>query len=1224
MRALPLLVLLGTLPAHARLGSPTAERAENLAREALALHHSPRAAIPLFQLYALRDQVEDLNLLAQPYSALLGRAGTDPFVRFSAQLLYVQVELARGHTTKAKALLESLGFLRSFYVVGGFDNEGKSGCEVEHGPEAAAIDLQATYPARDREVGWRKLELSSLDASSLPGYVELSGLVRPTSESVAYALTFLEAPEETRAVLGVGASGAFRLWVNGQLAAKDDAYNLPTPESSRVQVRLRKGLNRVLLKLCQDRGPFGFFLRSERATPRGPIPRVLLPEAIPPLSKGPGIEPLPLPTLTSLLDGEVKKHPADAALARDYAWALKLFRAFDQKERSDAVWAERAAELAPQDAEAQLLAAVSQEDHNQKRRYLEATLRADPRHPFARLELAELELTLGHPERALPMLDLLCQEHPRFGRARLARTRALEAFSEWPGAALAIEAAFRELPHLPQVAREAARLSRRMERLEEAAQRFRTAIALRHDDAQSRRALASLLADQGMVREAAAQLEALLELEPSDEKTRLRLAELYAANGMEREAGHQLEQARALSPDEPEVHERGGHALLHLGRRPQAIEAFQRSLSLRPQNPALRELLRSLQGEDSPLGTQHVLEVRPLLAEADSFAGEDAVYLVDYAFTRVQPGGQCSRFHQVAVKAYTERGAEAVRSFPITYSPDRQEVRVLRARITKPDGSVVESFSENERQLNEPWTRMYYDARTKVLSFPALAPGDVLELWYRLDDTALSNLLSDYWGDVDQVQGTGPKLRYRYLVEMPASRELYWNKSRLPPGVSVKVEPEKEGRVLYRFESERVPKLVPEPSMPGWAEVATTLHVSTYRSWEQVGRYYWQLVREQLTPDEELKRTVEKVLQGVDRSDERAVVRALYGFVVQNTRYVALEFGIHGYKPYRVDRVLSRRFGDCKDKASLIHAMLKVAGVDSRLVLLRTRELGAIGEEPASLAAFNHAILYVPSQELYLDGTAEFHGSRELPSADRTANVLVVEPEGKSPFSTVPETSAEENLTALSMEVSLRPDGSATLVGKSTIRGQGAPEYRRAYQAAASRKATFEQGWAQSFPGLSVKEMSISEPSRLEEEVQLSFTLEVPRYAEAPPGALRFYPLGTGRSFTQAFAPLAERRHDLMLSGPWMNTFRFRYRLPPGYLLGELPREAAEESPFGRVRIDARVEGGQLLCEGEATFTVARVKAEDYPAFRAWLGKADQLFSRKLLVQKASEQTAAH
>src|SRR4029079_11975552 len=126
---------------------------------------------------------------------------------------------------------------------------------------------------------------------------------------------------------------------------------------------------------------------------------------------------------------------------------------------------------------------------------------------------------------------------------------------------------------------------------------------------------------------------------------------------------------------------------------------------------------------------------------------------------------------------------------------------------------------------------------------------------------------------------------------------------------------------------------------------------------------------------------------------------AVYNFVVTNTRYVALEFGIHGYKPYRVDRILARRFGDCKDKASLIHAMLKIAGVDSRMVLLRMRNLGYIGEEPASLAAFNHAIVYIPKYDKFLDGTAEFHASGELPSADRRGTGLSCEPGGASNLS---------------------------------------------------------------------------------------------------------------------------------------------------------------------------------------------------------------------------------
>jgi hypothetical protein len=517
---------------------------------------------------------------------------------------------------------------------------------------------------------------------------------------------------------------------------------------------------------------------------------------------------------------------------------------------------------------------------------------------------------------------------------------------------------------------------------------------------------------------------------------------------------------------------------------------------------------------------------------------------------------------------------------------------------------------------------MYYDARAKVLSFPALAEGDVLEVQYRIDDTAQENLLSDYWGDVEHLQTVAPKLRYQFLVDMPKHRPLYWNKTELPPGVKVETAPLPENRTLYRYTMAKVPKVIPEPMMPGWSEVATTLHVSTYKTWDDVGRYYWGLVRDQLTPNDELRKTVEKALQGVDKKDDLAIIRALYSFVVTNTRYVALEFGIHGYKPYRVDRVLARRFGDCKDKASLMNAMLKVAGVDSRLVLLRMRSLGTLGAEPASLAAFNHAIVYVPKYQLFLDGTAEFHGAKELPSADRVANVLVVEPDGKSAFQTTPEANAEENLTTLSLDVTLKPDGSAVAKGESLVTGQNAPEYRRAYQTVATRRATFEQGWAQTFPGLTVSQVSLNDTTRLDQDVKLTYQLNIPRFSEALPGGLRFHPFGSGRAYTQTYAPLSERKFDLVMQTPWVNTFSFRYQLPTGYSVQELPAEVKEESPFGTLTMTHKVEGGKLLCDGKLVLKVARVKAAEYGAFRDFLSRVDQAFGRKILITGTAGQTA--
>lgn len=1201
----------------ARLDSPVTDRAEALAKQAIKQGHEARGAAPLIRLAGLLDEVDDLNLLAEPYANLVFRRNTHPEVRSLARYYYAELERARGRTSRGGDMLEPLGFMQDFYVVGGFDNEGKQGCDTDWGPEGA-VDLKASYPARAREAGWRRLPAKSPD-----GYVDLSTMVRPQSEVVAYALGFLQADKDTSVKLSIGASGAFRLWVNGVKAASEDRYNLPRPDQAKVQVRLRKGVNRVLLKLCQETGPLGFYLRQERAEGAPAAARPVLPDPIPPLEKGVAPAPAALATLADQLEKAVRANPNDAALRGDYATVLDATLAYDAKEHAALVESQKAADAAPNDAALQLGAALRERDDlSARRKYLERAVTADPKSAFAWLELGRHELAMDHPELALRVAERLLAESPRFAPAWVLKVRAHEALQERVTALTSLEQAFEKLQHVPQIAREAAAVSRRLDRLTEAEGRLRMALALRFDDNQTRRSLSSQLADQGRVDDAAALLDQALVLEPYDNGARLRLGELLLANGQEERGQKAFAEARLFAPDDADVYEREGRALLHLDKKDESLAAITQSLALRPQNPGLKELARLLRGEDGSLGAPNALPLGAMLEEVKGLTGEDAVVLADVSAVRVQASGLSSRFQQLAVKVLSQRAVDNYRELPIVYSPDRQEVKVLRARITRPDGSVLESYGDQDRHINEPWTGMYYDARARVLSFPQLAAGDVLEVQWRLEDNALDNLLSDYWGDVDVMQSMHRKLRYQYVVEMPAGRQLFWNKAALPPWVTATQAPGPEGRTVYRFEARNVPRIVPEPNMAGWAEVAATLHLSTYQTWEQVGRYWWGLVREQLTPNDELKKTVEKVLNGVDRKDTRKVVAAIYGFVVTNTRYVALEFGIHGYKPYRVDRVLARRFGDCKDKASLIVAMLKVAGVDSRLVLLRMRHLGRLGPEPASLAAFNHAIAYVPSLQLWLDGTAEFHGPDELPASDRVANVLIVEPDKASVFTTTPEAKADDNVTALTMDVTLKPDGSAEASGKSVMVGQGAPELRRAFQTAATRKNVFEQGWAQTLPGLAVQEVTVSDTAKLDQPLEVGFRLSTPRYSEAAPGLLRFFPVAAGRAFTQVLAPLAERRSEAVFPGVWVNSFTVRYTLPGGYAPEALPDDVEERSHFGRLKLSARMEEGKLVVRAEVALEAARISPEDYPNFRQWLGKVDQTFSRKLSVRARGGQSA--
>jgi cellulose synthase operon protein C len=1196
------LLLLG-----APLNSPINARADELSKLALAQADEPRGAAPLIRLHALLDDVDDLNIFAEVYSALIFRRNTDANVRILAKRFMAEVERARGRTVKAQELMDSLGYVQKWNVIGGFENEGKSGCDKDFGPESA-LDLQGSYASATRAVSWHETTQKSFD-----GYVDLSFALKPSDEAVGYALTFIQATENTAVEMSVGSSGGFRLFVNQTKVAQDNREHWPKPDQNRVVVNVRKGINRVLLKVCQNKGPFGFYFRAERAAgARGTFEIISLP-TVPPLEKGTPAVGYPLVTLSEALEKQLKARPQDALLRLDAATVLHFTKNYDEKEQDSARESARAALALETDPDAQLTAATLAIDANERRNFIQRALKISAEHPFAKAMWAQDRLSNERPNEALFAAEALLKMNPLFSTAHLIKVNALNDLGRKAESALAIESAFEVLHQIPPIVREAAASSRRYERYTETLERQRVALALRFDDVNTRRALASQLIDLGQFDEAVVQANKVLALDAYDSSLRLRLGEWLLANGKPTEAKALFDAALALAPDDADTFERVGKANLRAGQTELGIEQLAKALRLRPQNPALRDMLKTLRHEDEAAATAQAFDLALLAKEAPNASESDAVTLADVTAVKVQQSGLSSRFSQSVVKVFSQRGVEAFRQIPLTWSPDRQELTVMKARILKPDGSLLESFSAAESNLNEPWTGMYYDSRAKVLSFPQLAPGDILEIQYRLEDTAIDNLLSDYWGDVDFVQGTYEKQHYRYRIEMPQLRPLYWNKSQLPAWVSVKTDTSGTNSA-YQFEAQHVARIVPEPNMPGWAEMATVLHVSTYENWEKVGRYYWGLVREQLVPNDEIKRAVDDILKGVDRKDKEKVVAAIYGFVVTNTRYVALEFGIHGYKPYRVDTILSRKFGDCKDKASLIVSMLQVAGVEARLVLLRMRHLGQLSSEVASLSAFNHAIAYVPEFNLFLDGTAEFHGTKELPSADRLANVLVVEPDGVSTFRTIEEATPNDNLSTQRLTLTLALDGSVKAKGMLTTKGQAAPEVRRKYETLATRSTVFENEWGQLFPGAKASKV-VAENLSLEAPTQISFEAQFPRFAEASDVELRFFPLGAPRIFTQNMAALAQRKTDALFSGVFEYSHEFTYELPKGFFVKSLP-SVQLKSNFGELKIEAAFVGLKLVVKADMTLSATRIKASETGEFRTWLMAVDQAFNTKISATK--------
>jgi hypothetical protein len=312
-----------------------------------------------------------------------------------------------------------------------------------------------------------------------------------------------------------------------------------------------------------------------------------------------------------------------------------------------------------------------------------------------------------------------------------------------------------------------------------------------------------------------------------------------------------------------------------------------------------------------------------------------------------------------------------------------------------------------------------------------------------------------------------------------------------------------------------------------------------------------------------------------------------------------------------VPDIVTRGFGDCKDKASLIYTMLREAGVDARFVLTRTRPNGAIRAQPASLAVFDHAIAYVPELDLFLDGTAERGGATELPSMDQGALALIVGP-SSAELRSLPMRAADTSGRRRDLVVEIGEGGAATLRGTEELRGTEAMSARGTFEAPGTRRERLARSLEGMFPGLEIEQESFEAIEDREQPVRYTWSARVPRFGERDGSTVRIAPSVLG-GLTHALAPLPTRRHPLVLGPPFH--YRERRVLPLGALRAiEVPESAVAESPFGRLSVRYVASAREVAVETELTMTRERVSQQEYAAFRAWVERMDAVLRARIAI----------
>ena len=1137
-----------------------------------------------------------------------------------ANRLGVSLLLSRGRPERAAELARATGIVQSVAVLGPLDYSSTQPCGL-----GSAVPTFGLKPIGG--VQWR-----SFQDIAPTGRIGLSDLVSDRRDEAAVVAFGVTLTHPTHAALYYGASAPSALALNGHWIAADSTHHPEHFGQLRVPLDLPAGQSVIELQLCRGDRPLAASLRLADARGRTLHGAILgLPQPRKDSAAASGLK-LRVPQPGGLLPGGLLFELAQRRDPEAAAVLAESLTPFDDQEHRPVRERSAACHTAPS-LRCFLELARDEDlsgDKGARRAALDAAQKLAPAEGSALLELGEARYAadLGYPDRALTHAQRAVRLDPDDSRAALALGQSLESFG-LTGLSGRVElAAADHFPESPEVLTAASYRLERLHRESDAVLLLRRLLALRDDLLGAHESLHRLLLRQADLDGALDQLAAMRRLAPSSPRSYLEEGQLLLANAPPgTEGDRRRDRARkafavalALSPADADLHGDIAAAELRDGDaegQQRGARELRAALALAPQSPTLRALDEASSSQNEAFAQHDLVDLRTAAKDNVGLPNADAVSLADITVVKVQASGLSSRVHQTILRVQTQRGAEANRTFPIEYSPDRQELRIQIARILKPNGDLVPTYQEQSRSLSEPWYDLYYDLREDDLTFPSLAPGDVLEVVYRLDDSARENLIARDFGDFLFLRDSVDRRQLAYTVLMPPGRELFHNEPKLP-GFSHQIEQHPDGSQTHRFMAKDVARLQAEPEMPGYAEVAPYLHVSTQSSWAAIGDYFWSLARGQLAATPQLREAAQQIAREAG-PDPVARTAAAYDFVVSNTRYVGLEFGLHGFKPYPVGEVLARGFGDCKDKASLLVALLRELGVPADLVLLRTRHLGAISAAPASLSVFDHAIVYVPSQHRFLDGTARFYGSRELPTEDQGATALLIEPDGQSQLVVTPLVGAGTNLTDTELTFQLNGDGSATIDGSSQISGEMAPGYRRSYASDVGRQGAFEQAWSRSYPGLSVRTLSFSDLTQLERPVVLHFGLLAPRLAQQPH---EFRPFGLASGYLETYAPLSRRTYDLLLSFAFTNRFHYRC-LPPPHGRLRAPPDVHLTSAFGALDVSYEADpAGGVVVTGQLAISGGRITPADYPAFRNFLRHVDQTFETALNVQPGNDRAA--
>lgn len=436
---------------------------------------------------------------------------------------------------------------------------------------------------------------------------------------------------------------------------------------------------------------------------------------------------------------------------------------------------------------------------------------------------------------------------------------------------------------------------------------------------------------------------------------------------------------------------------------------------------------------------------------------------------------------------------------------------------------------------------------------------------------------------------------------------------------------------------ESVPMAPAEEALAGRMEVyfsATPLPDGAQEApqlWTRIGEWYNQLAAPQSEGPADIAAASRSLTSA--NADFMQRIQKVAGYMQQRIRYVGIEIGIGGLVPHSAEDVFRNQYGDCKDKATLLIAMLDAVGVRATWVMVDTNR-GVVDPSVPSLVG-NHMIAAIEIPEGYnnpalravvtaksgkryliFDPTNQYVPIGLLPTYLQGGTGLLVAG-SESEAITLPVLQPDSDTVNRAASFILSADGSLT--GTITVKRFGASSddlrYSLAMSSDADKLKNLENSLRSDFSSFQVNSQHFEDATNLDRQLVMTYGVTASDYAKHAGDMLLVRPRVISSDATALTDQSRKYPIEFDSTGDWRDTFELK--IPAGYTVDDLPDPVNVNTDFASYHSDVKVEGGVLRYSREYIVKKLEIGVADYPELRKFEGEIYNDENRDAVLKKA-------